>query len=229
MAKRDNEPGSGPVYDRVMKLIAATDQFKALKDRAVRRAHSVRVGSPHETSAWRNDANGHPAAILRIMSGHDEELLSMDVTEETNRSSFNVWSYGQLLCSKEELEAVVRATFDVTKPGCQKKKIVPAHSLKLEKVLERFHKDAMDELRALTSDIISSEVRSAVTAECLRQFASDEAVELKQTAFDDLVVKELKAVLVKYSGARPDVLKRALDEFVCHEICSALRSRPQAT
>lgn len=201
----------GTSYDKVVALTMETSEFRALKERAMRRLATVRIGGMSASCNY----SGEPKLTLELLAGEGAETLKMPAEERTD---FRVWSINPLLYNEEEAEALVKSTFGVVRPGYKKKMVVPTYFCTEKKVVE----ELLSKMRPVLTGFLKEEaimgVTDRLTKECVTAIASEEASACRQAARDDLIVLKIKTVLLQFKDARPDVLRRAMDEYVTHAI-----------
>jgi len=202
----------GTSYDKVVALTMETQEFRALKERAVRRFATIRIG---EDLTAQCGYDGVPKLTLEILAGEGAETLKMTAEEHI---VFRLWSINSILYNEEEAEALVKATFGVVRPGYKKKMVVPTYFCNEKKVVEELYPKMRDVLVAHLDEALISQRVNGLTHECRAVFASEEAAACRQLARDNLIVEKIKNVLLQFKDARPDVLRRAMDEYVTHAI-----------
>lgn len=206
-------------YDKAMRGIWESKPGLALAERAVRRLRSLRVKEISASIHQRySDMVGVPHVQLLVSAGLDEETVTKNYEHRMDRniSDFGIWSMQELFITQEEATAIVEATFGVNVDG-MKKPIAPTYNCKKSKILENCYEKFSDFFRRQRPEEMEN-ARKLLTEECRARLASSETSEVCEKAMDDYTVGEIKKTLLRFKGARPEILKRALDEYVCHEI-----------
>jgi hypothetical protein len=201
----------GTSYDKVVALTMETSEFRALKERAARRLATIRIGGMSAQCNY----SGEPKLTLELLAGEGAETLKMPAEE---RPDFRVWSIKPLLYNEEEAEALVKATFGVVRPGYKKKMVVPTYFCTEKKVVEELFPKMSNAIAGFLKEEVIEEATLRLTKECMAAISSEEASACRQAARDDLIVLKIKTVLLHFKDARPDVLRRAMDEYVTHAI-----------
>jgi len=201
----------GTSYDKVVALTMETSEFRALKERAARRLATIRIGGMSAQCNY----SGDPKLTLELLAGEGAETLKMSAEE---RGDFRIWSINPVLFTEEEVETIVKATFGVVRPGYKKKMVVPTYFCTEKKVVEELMPMARSAIASLLGADKVLEAVGLLEKKCTAAIASEEAAACRQAARDDLIVARVKGVLLQFKDARPDVLRRAMDEYVTHAI-----------
>ena len=207
--KKQRKLKTGENYDKVINLLCQTVDFQNLRARSVRRLQTARIGK----FKYKTDWGGKPVAIAVIAYGEGEEEQTQEVSSEYNAGKLYLNINPSVYWNKEEIGEVVEKNFGVVKPGF-KKPHVPTYFLNPDRVRDAFYeRSALLEVSALVL-----EAKERVQQALDEYILTDEYKAGLQLAREDYTVEEIKKVLLRFKDATPDVLRRALNEFVMHEV-----------
>jgi len=156
------------------------------------------------------------SAILRAIHKPDISLGRMSDVDLNSYSSSRLWvSTGEFL-KKDLLTDLFDRTFGIHEPG-KKKAIVPTYGLTKKKKGD----DIIDKLESLLRERIHErlsplmdKVSLQYTEEARMFFASEECRQGKIKAKDDLIIKGLVEVLVRYKNVTPELIQAAANEAI---------------
>jgi len=206
--------------DKINELLVKTPEYAALRESCRTRLARAEVAK----MSFGVDIDYSNGAKIRGAFAYVHIGYGNDVGVDQTVSEARVAWPGRMVCfeingltTDGELRHPFEANFGVLKPFSTKKMRVPTFNVgpdKAKKAWEEFVKTRLaGELR---EDMSAAAVRLEGAVRNL--FTTQKAIDGKQKAIDDHVVKNIKEVLLRFKGTRAEVLKRALDEFVCHEI-----------
>jgi len=117
----------------------------------------------------------------------------------------------------DQLRHVVDTNFGVSVDPRFKRKKVPTFGVKKDNILDKYIDHgpktittALEETCRATALRLKDDIRALLV--------SEEADAGKRRAWEDHVVLEIKKVLMRFKSEPQEIIKRALDEFICHEI-----------
>jgi hypothetical protein len=204
MSRNVRKLKNGESYKKVVGLLAATNDFTALKNVVIRRLNTARIAGFQFSVDYRGD----PTGDALIDYGEGEECVQ--------QRTFNGFFHLRLvdIVKPSEIENIVRLNFGVTKPG-MRKPAVPTYfcnALRVEEIL----KERMDDLLGVQELIIDTNSRLRRNLEEARQ--SDEYRAGLRSAREDHMVEEILKTLQRFNDASPETLKRALGQYVVHSV-----------
>lgn len=199
--------------ERICEAMYETAEFKSLLAETKERLASTKI-TKFEGVYSDNDKKSY----IRIMIEND--YMGNKRTEVASTSYMNpaYWSIPRrMLFDENTLKAIFKANFGMLKPGSKKKFLVPTYNVKFETAKDEFLRKAESHLMSslLTEvQVASKQVADEVAAFCL----TPEADQMKLEAADRYTIDTIKNVLLRFKDAKPEILKQAMDEFVCHAI-----------
>ena len=206
---------NGQSYERIQKLMMETSDGQRLVEKALRRLNNVNLGE----SEFKTNYNDRPHCYKTVIFGVDRETTEARVSIDFTGSFYFTMSPKHLI-TDDDIKELVEANFGVTKPG-SKKPSVPTFFCKAPRVIQYLENARnLDNLldSSLNIPALMEGVRVSVNKSIEAFTKSEEFREGLQAARDDLIVTKIREVLGQFKDATPAVLKRALDEFVMHEI-----------
>lgn len=205
MAKSSKEKICDAMYE--------TAEFKALVKEVEERLASAQA---EDFKAIYSDYDRKASIQTTISTTH----LGVKKTSAVSAGHISApyWSISRnVLYSEDDLKAVFKANFGKLKPGSTKKMLVPTYNVKKDVAFEEFRTRGLDRLGELASDAIR-DCSVRIRTQVLSFMTTDEAKTMCQEATDRYTIDTIKATLLRFKDARPELLKAAMDEFVCHAI-----------
>jgi hypothetical protein len=138
-------------------------------------------------------------------------------TNVSNLKTNPFWTMSRDLYMPESFKSIFNANFGVLKPNSTKKFRVPTYNVKRDKALEHFASNARNKISVEFDTMIKSK-SSHIRYLALEFDSTPEADQIKQDTRDRFTIDSIKETLLRFKDARPEILKTAMDEFVCHAI-----------
>jgi hypothetical protein len=201
-------------YNRIRANLVETPGYQAIRRIIIKSLDAAHIKELIPRS-WERLPNGHQRHSYRIDFDRGAQYThDIDVSFPAKATNIN-FDWGCIV-SAEEVAREIMPYFGT--------KSCPTYFCKREKVLE----DIVLFIRRLNiSDVENVEIRAAYDAARQRianeinTLVSDGIVERTvQEWYDNEAVIEIRKALLKYN-IKPTVIKRALDEFVVHDICNS--------
>ncbi len=192
-------------YERINQALAGTSEFKEYEEAFKRLVKSVRVdGVSYEKLGMSSSLDGMPDHHFEVAVGERRvpELRFKDLD--------------QVRVSVEHI-----VTADSLKPvlECFGKK-VPTFFCKEEQVAGRFLTFARERLGEKCPGILE-EARMRLVSQAQSMISSGHVQEGRMVAYENEAVDEIRTVLLKFRNIRKEALKRAIDEFIVHDVTSS--------
>jgi len=206
---------SGGSYDRIQLNLMESNGGKELTARVFRRLHNWRLGEAKFSTGYRDDPQCH----LYVEYGEGDEMTKQTVGIDA-KGVFYFDVADQMIITDDDINYLVKENFGVVPPGA-KKPVVPTYNCSKARVIEHLlHARLTDRLISLELHMVSQRiaVRAEITKSIQEYTMSDTFKNGCQGAREDIIVKKIRDVLGQFKDATPSVLKRALDEYVMHEI-----------
>jgi len=210
-------------HGKVVHCLVSIPEFNDLVLLARERLENICV----EDTQFDTDYMGRPWAVMMFKMGVDDNSVIKRVQINTDKSYYIHISLVSDLLGDETVNRYVDSHFGVSKG---KNMPVPTYNCKKENVLESFketlncHGQWLDRLktepRTALQDlkILSEFTRETMINTVKTTIASPEYAEGCKQARADLIVKDIREALSKHRDVTPEIIKRALDEYVVHEI-----------
>lgn len=195
--------GTGiPSYERICAALAATDEFAAYEKDFVKRILSARVDNiAFEKLAESSRGDGMPEHRFEVACG--KERIASFSFRDPGKLKVNV----DALVTAESLAPVMSLFGNKVK----------TFNCRDDLVREKFVKHARQVLLDRHPGIIAeAEARIAEQAQGL--LSSGRVEKDRQVAYENEAVDEIRTVLLKYRNIRREALKRAIDEFIVHDV-----------
>lgn len=210
--KREYKPSSGPSMQAVCNLLNQTPEMKALiasvRD-TLRSAHVV--GLEYTVRGDETDPRRRvqPYVVVRLNNG-----------SRTRHSSVPDTLYVGDCYSTSQFIGIVEANFDVPVDPRFRRKKVPTYGVKKEGIVKQYPDHAEKYLLAAVGEDARMAARK-LEGEIRALLVSEEVEAGKARAWEDHVVSKIRSVLLQFKAEPQSTFKRALDEFICHEIMEA--------
>lgn len=186
-----------------------------------RRIASARIGEV------KFQANSHfpdrAMGSAQLLLGTDKETIEHWISQHSNAGSSAVHISTYMLMVEKEVQKIVGETFGVRRDPRFQKLWVPTYNLKnqtskvvdnlFHAIRERLDKET-EEARTVASDKLTAEIREVF---------GPSSEEKRKRAVEDYAVMNIRETLLRFKHANQETLKRALDEFIVHELCDSLR------
>lgn len=195
--------GTGiPSYERICVALAATEEFAAYERDFVKRILSARVDNvAFEKLAESSRGDGMPEHRFEVACGKERI------------AAFSFREPGQLKINVDSIVTVESLTPVMALFG----KKVMTFNCKEDLVKDKFVKHARTVLlERHPGAIAEAETRIAEQANGLLK--SGRVEKDRQVAYENEAVDEIRTVLLKYRNIRREALKRAIDEFIVHDV-----------
>lgn len=195
--------GTGiPSYERICAALAATEEFAAYERDFVKRVLSARVDNvTFEKLAESSRGDGMPEHRFEVACG--KERIAGFSFREPGQLKLNV----DALVTVESL-APVMALFG---------KKVMTFNCKEDLVREKFVKHVRAVLLERHPGILV-EAETRISEQATGLLTSGRVEKDRQVAYENEAVEEIRTVLLKYRNIRREALKRAIDEFIIHDV-----------
>lgn len=195
--------GTGiPSYERICIALAATEEFAVYERDFVKRILSARVDNvTFEKLAESSRGDGMPEHRFEVACG--KERISAFSFREPGQMKLNV----DALVTVESL-APVMAQFG---------KKVMTFNCKEDLVREKFVKHVRSALLERHPGVIA-EAEARIAEQATGLLTSGRVEKDRQVAYENEAIEEIRTVLLKYRNIRREALKRAIDEFIVHDV-----------
>jgi hypothetical protein len=195
--------GTGiPSYERICVALAATEEFAAYERDFVKRVLSARVDNvSFEKLAESSRGDGMPEHRFEVACGKDRI------------AAFSFREPGKL---KIDVESLVTAESLIPVMAVFGKK-VRTFNCREELVKDKFVKHARQVLLDRHPGIIA-EAEARISEQAQGLLTSGRVDKDRQVAYENEAVEEIRTVLLKYRNIRREALKRAIDEFIIHDV-----------
>lgn len=200
-------------FEKISDSLFETDEFKSLMVEIKERIESVKITN------YAGACNSYePKASLMVHM--ESEYCGRKCVGATNVSNLKTnpfWTMSRDLYMPESFKSIFNANFGVLKPNSTKKFRVPTYNVKRDKALEHFASNARNKISVEFDTMIKSK-SSHIRYLALEFDGTPEADQIKQDTRDRFTIDSIKETLLRFKDARPEILKTAMDEFVCHAI-----------
>lgn len=195
--------GTGiPSYERICIALAATEEFADYERDFVKRVLSARVDNvTFEKLAESSRGDGMPEHRFEVACG--KERIAGFSFREPGQLKINV----DLLITVDSL-APVMAAFG---------KKVMTFNCREDLVKDKFVKHARTVLLDRHPGILT-EAEARISEQATGLLTSGRVEKDRQVAYENEAVEEIRTVLLKYRNIRREALKRAIDEFIVHDV-----------
>jgi hypothetical protein len=200
-------------FEKITDALYETGEFKSLMIEIKERIQSTKI--THYAGA----CNSYdPKATLMVhmeteYCGKKNEAASNVGNMKTNP----FWTISRDLYLPDSFKAIFNANFGVLKPNSTKKYRVPTYNVKRDKAYEHFASNARGKI-AVEFDTMIKDKSSQIRNQALEFDTTPMADQIKQDTRDRFTIDSIKETLLRFKDARPEILKAAMDEFVCHAI-----------
>lgn len=200
-------------FEKISEAMVETAEFKSLMIEIKERIESVKI--THYAGACNSY---EPKASLMVhMESEYCGNKNVGASNVGNLKTNPFWTMSRDLYMPESLKAIFNANFGVLKPNSTKKFRVPTYNVKRDKALEHFAAFARNKISVEFDSLVKSK-SSHIRYLALEFDGTPEADQIKQDARDRFTIDSIKETLLRFKDARPEILKAAMDEFVCHAI-----------
>lgn len=200
-------------FEKISGALFETAEFKSLMVEIKERIQSTKI--THYAGACNSY---EPKASLMVHM--ESEYCGRKCVGATNVGNLRTnpfWTMSRDLYMPESFKSIFDANFGVLKPNSTKKFRVPTYNVKRDKAYEHFASKARNKV-AVEFDVMVKEKSSQIRNQALEFDATSEADQIKQDTRDRFTIDSIKETLLRFKDARPEILKAAMDEFVCHAI-----------
>lgn len=223
MPRKDRQLKNGKSYGKVIELLRETTEYTQVVNIATMRLSTFSIDKAEYIVDW----NGKPRCEVRIRLGEGENSVTKGLgtfDPNSNPSDWHITLTMKDVIREFDCKSVVNANFGKVKEGYRKVS-VPTYNCSPERVLSMLEKD-FEKLRwnedtgeygPFSGMLIDG--RQRITDLMAGFVKSDAFQEGCKNAREDHIVNKIKGVLLQFPDATPEVLKRALNEYVMHEIC----------
>jgi hypothetical protein len=199
-------------YSQICCRLAATSGYGRVRAIILDAFEAARVDKIVPENPYSKGPNGRRPHSFEIDFGNERPSpFTMVIARSTEKVEFNIYCTYDHLFSEEDIEREILPFFGT--------KTCPTYFCKREKVLKEmsdFIKREISKDEALVEARKAAEARIYLQAmELYTEGAVDRAI---QGWYDDEAVKEIRTALLKFRDLKADVIKRALDEYVVHDI-----------
>jgi hypothetical protein len=199
-------------YGQICIRLAATSGYgrvRAIILEAFQKAHISKIGP---VDSYTRIDNGRRPHSFEIDFGNERPTrFTMVIARGAEKAELNIYCAYEHLFSNEDVEREILPFFGT--------KTCPTYFCKREKVLTEMS-DFIK--REISKDAELVEARRAAEAAIYQQameLYTDGTVDRTiQGWYDDEAVKEIRQALLKFRDLKAEVIKRALDEYVVHDI-----------
>lgn len=189
-------------YERINIALAATSEFKEYEDSFKRLVKSARVDHvSYEKLSMSSSIDGMPDHRFEVAVGDRR------VDELRFKDPESVHLAVEHIVTLPSLEPVL-STFG---------KKVRTYFCKEDAVRERFLVYARNLLADKNSGLIE-EANRRIASQAQRLLDSGHVQEGRRVAYENEAVDEIRTVLLKFRNIRREALKRAIDEFIVHDV-----------
>lgn len=195
--------GTGiPSYERICAALAATEEFAAYDRDFVRRVQSARVDNiAFEKLAESSRGDGMPEHRFEVACGKERI------------AAFSFREPGTLRLSVDALVTVESLAPVMSVFG----KKVMTFNCKEDLVRDKFVKHVRQLMLDRHPGVIA-EAETRITEQAKGLLTSGRVERDRQVAYENEAVEEIRTVLLKYRNIRREALKRAIDEFIVHDV-----------
>ncbi len=220
MAKNIGKNGS---YAKVANLLLNLPEFNDIMLMATKRSEVVCL----EKAVYDTDYSGRPTSTVTFRLGEIQDSICLDVSVSRDKEFYLHLCPVKRIIKEDTLKIFVENHFG---KSVGKKTPVPTYNCKLARVQE-FVLDAIKTQGAnLDYDMIvardrikelwqmTEKIQSTITEKLKEYILTSEYSEGCQEARARLIVNNIRTTIAKFNDVTPEILKRALDEYIMHEI-----------
>ena len=200
-------------FEKISEALVETAEFKSIIVEVKERIRSAKI-----THYIGQCSSYDPKATL--IAQFETEYCGKKESGGANVNNLKTnpfWTLSRDLYAPKDFGAVFFANFGVLKPNSKKKFRVPTYNVKQDKALEHFSSAARNKM-STEIDILLKEKSNSLRQQALEFDMTPEADQIKQDTRDRFTIDSIKETLLRFKDARPEILKAAMDEFVCHAI-----------
>jgi len=215
MSRNPRKLKSGESYKKVSSLIQETEDFKNYIAIAKRRLATPSIVK------WdfQVDYSGVSYPILVVGFGENEENVISGFHHNKisgGEFQFECRTNFSMVFHKKDLEKIILDNFGVIREG-ERKPRVPTYFCKPDRLLQMMWEDIHQEFYNLETEF--QEASKKICLLVAEDQSGDEYKSGLRKAREDHVVEKIVECLDRWAkDASPEVLKRALDSYVMHEI-----------
>ena len=220
MAKKPKTNGS---YSKITKLLLGIPEFRDVFLLASERMENVCI----ESIKYDVDYYDRPISVVTIKCGVEDRAVNVDISVDKDRDFYVRLNLISQILTDDLVKEFVKNNFGVAKG---KKMPVPTFNCKLQSVIEFFLKALRDQGENLPPEMSTergicidlhnqkSRTEEVITSKIQELVRSQEYADGCQQARADFMVEKIRSTISKFKDVTPEILKRALDTYIMHEI-----------
>jgi hypothetical protein len=210
-------------YAKIVNLLISIPEFKDLYLLALERLENIEIDSVK----YSTDYYDRPNAVVKLKMGLGDNVIFKDITIDKDREFYVHVNLVSEIFTHDTLKDYIRANFGVVKG---KKTPVPTFNCGIAQTFEFFNEvlgsrgDNLPDFMNVPKTVLGhlhaqcNKASENITTMIRNLTVSQEYSEGCQRARADLIVNNIRNTISRYKDVTPEILKRALDEYIMHEI-----------
>ena len=186
-----------------------------LRNRIIKRLDTAQIEAVQSLDNYSRDVGGRKTAAFRVDFGIEGEKINdkLRFTPASVSSTYFGFPINHIIKESDVVETMMPyfGTKSCKTYFCKREKVT-------SEVLSWVRRQIQDEDIELEKVLLATKER--IKLQALEMVADGTVARCQQSWYEDEAVEKIRNALLAFKDVGPEVIKRALDEFVVHEVCN---------